>query len=400
MKLARSAPQTTFTISYGGVPLNNDPAALTPVFIAPTSDANGIKFYSSGSGWTTTERSLYTLIGGGEIVDAEHMLGLPEDMQTSGATIASSNPLAMAYYAATQTGTNNFYLMAIPSSAAASVKSATEKAAKSEDVYGIYPVVQDATIVNSARAVVNNYSTPEKAQYKKLWVYAQPSLTSGATISSIKENVISGATVFRTSPNAELVNYVYAETNTVGQVEGLKNAQYIVPVLMTMRGYMPPHAPLTDVAIPGVSISDSLGLVDSDYEALNDAGVWICFKDGRGENVTRHAVTTCVDGTIAMEDSAVSNAHNIVRTVRDQVAWLRGNCNVTPALIDKIYANVQNAFNRILARNYSDLIGPQILEVNSVVVQQDPNNTAGVIGTFDLDLPDVYLKGDFTFNLF
>ena len=198
--------------------------------------------------------------------------------------------------------------------------------------------------------------------------------------------------------NSPRINYIYAEPNTVAGY-AFDNAQYITVVLATMRGSMPPHAPLTDVTIPGVSISTSVGFSESDLDIMNNGGVWVCYRDNRGEMVSRHAITTGGVGTIAEEDSAVSNGDNILRTVRNQVSWLRGNCNVTPALIDKIYVNVQAAFNTILARNYSDLIGPQILEVESITVKQDPNNTAGVIGVFNLDLPDVYLNGDFTFNL-
>jgi len=194
------------------------------------------------------------------------------------------------------------------------------------------------------------------------------------------------------------INYVYAEPNTVAG-DAFEDARFIIPVLATMRATMAPHAPLTDVPIPGVSIGNGVGFTESDLDLMNDAGVWICYRDGRGEMVTRHAITTGGDGTIAEEDSAVSNGDNIIRTVRNQVSWLRGNCNVTPALIDKIYVTVQAAFTSIKSRNYDALIGPQILEVISVNVQQDPNNTAGVIGKFDLDLPDVYLDGDFTFNL-
>lgn len=199
--------------------------------------------------------------------------------------------------------------------------------------------------------------------------------------------------------NNSRINYVYAEPNTVAG-DYFEDARYIIPVLATMRATMAPHAPLTDVPIPGVAISTGVGFTESDLDLMNDAGVWICYRDERGEMVSRHAITTGGEGTIAEEDSAVSNGDNIVRTVRNQVAWLRGNCNVTPALIDKLYANVQAAFTGIRSRGYDALIGPQILEVTSVDIQQDPNNTAGVIGTFDLDLPDVYLKGDLTFNLF
>ena len=200
------------------------------------------------------------------------------------------------------------------------------------------------------------------------------------------------------SQNNVRVNYVFAEANTVNGYS-FEDARYIVPVLMAMRSAMAPHAPLTDVVIPGVSIGAAVGFSDADYDTMNNGGVWVCYKDNRGDNVTLHAITTGGEGTIAEEDSAVSNGDNIVRFVRNQLSWLKGNCNVSNLLIEKVEVDAIDAIARIQSRDYGPLIGRQILEVNGITVEQDPNNTAGLIGTFNLDLPDVYLDGSFTFNL-
>ena len=220
------------------------------------------------------------------------------------------------------------------------------------------------------------------------------SFYNGLTPSKYAEEIAASAT----AQSNLRINYVYAEENTVNGYS-FEDARYIVPVLMAMRSANAPHAPLTDLAIPGVTIGDAIGFSESDYDIMNNGGVWVCYRDNRGENVSRHAITTGGEGTIAEEDSAVSNGDNIVRFIRNSLQYLRGNCNVTPQLINQIDADARAALAAIMSRTYNPLIGPQILEVVSVSIKQDPNNTAGVIGTFDLDLPDVYLNGDFTFNL-
>ncbi len=96
----------------------------------------------------------------------------------------------------------------------------------------------------------------------------------------------------------------------------------------------------------------------------------------------------------------MSNGDNIVRYVRNAVAFLNGQCNVTDVLVAKIKVNVYNALNRIQSRTYPDIIGPQILSIDGVDIRRDPNHAPAVIGVLDLDLPDVYLEGNFTFNLF
>lgn len=201
------------------------------------------------------------------------------------------------------------------------------------------------------------------------------------------------------SYNNHRVNFVFSEANTTLGVD-VADARYIVPILMSLRAANPPHAPLTDLVIPGTSISSSVGFTPTDYETMNNGGVWICYRNRRSEMTTRHAITTGKAGTIAEEDSAVSNGDNILRFVRNSVSFLNGSCNVTPALINKITVNVYQAFDRIMGRAYQDIVGPQILEVQNVEIYQDPNNSAGVIGNFDLNLPEPYLEGNFTFNLF
>lgn len=199
--------------------------------------------------------------------------------------------------------------------------------------------------------------------------------------------------------NNHRINYVFAEPTTINGLY-CEDPRCLIAELAAMRAAMAPHAPLTDVAIPGASIADAVGFTEDDYKIMNDAGVWVCYRDRRGNMVTRHALTTGKEGTIAEEDSAVSNGDNIVRFVRYSVGWLNGQCNVAPALINKLIVSVYDALNTILSRSYSDLIGPQIIEIQGVDIKQDPNNSAGVLANVNLDLPDVYLDGSFTFNLF
>ena len=378
--------------------------------------------------------------------------------------LTPGNPLGEAYKAAVQTGYNDFFVMATAADTDDAYEAAFAALTNQEQVYQLVPIRQTANVIAAMLGVIAENSKPTVARMKRGWIYSQvkpntvvltttataaddvvtftpteagsilvgdtvefPNVGSGVVtevnttsgVVTVDEEIGTLSTaapviVYRKRNHTQLaqaiaaeamsynnsrINYVYAEPNTVA-TDSFEDARYIIPVLATMRATMAPHAPLTDVPIPGVSIGTGIGFTESDLDLMNNAGVWICYRDGRGEMVTRHAITTGGEGTIAEEDSAVSNGDNIIRTVRNQVSWLRGNCNVTPALIDKLYTTVQAALSAIQGRNYDALIGPQILEVTSVDIKQDPNNTAGVIGRFDIDLPDVYLNGDFTFNLF
>lgn len=359
---------------------------------------------SSGATWKFNSSTNIPVVSGGIQVNYRELLteGANEVMDASAAEITDwvgaldpENPLGMCYNAGIQTGYNNFYLVATTSDSDADYNAALDAAGKVEAAYALFPWKQDDIIINHAKAIVTHYSDPKIAQMKRLWIYSQ--LPKGAMTNSQYAKAI--ADEAKSYANHR-INYIYAGPNIVAGYD-FDDARYIVPVLMAMRGSMAPHAPLTDVPIPGVVFgTDPIGFTDNDYDKMNDGGVWVVYRDSRGESVSRHAITTGGAGTIAEEDSAVSNGDNILRVVRNQISFLRGNCNVTAALIDKIYTNVMHALDSILRRTYDALIGPQIIAIDTVEIQQDPNNTAGVIGTINLDLPDVYLDGKFTFNLF
>ena len=402
-----SAPQTNIYINYAALPVLQGAEVMRPVLIGPAA-----------SGATITPNILHNVYA--ESTRSGGLIALERDLGISGATLANNfasgawvtNPLGAAYLAAKQTGYTDFDIMAttyfpvtsggtINSSGVAAMNTAMTQAIKSDEVYSLVPVVHDGIsggVVTSGVELVNSYS-PHSTDYtvknpgkpKALWVYANPT-------SATAEGAVSQTTTEAIGLNNHRVNYVYAQSNTVGGAD-FKNAQFITPILATMRSYMAPHAPLTDVPIPGVDISDSTVFSEAQYDEMNNAGVWVCFKDDRGLSVTRHAVTTSQAEEISEEESAVSNEDNIVRTVKSALAWLRGNCNVTPALVDKIYADIQAALSNVLARNYNALLGPQILEIKGVDVEMDAVNSAQVNATLDLDLPSPYLDGEFTFNL-
>ena len=354
-------------------------------------------YSSGGSAYTPVVSGAAVVVNYNELRtdDVNHLYAASAASSWVG-EMTKDNPLGMAYKAGIQTGFDNFYLIATESEATSDFKAALGVAGKYEAAYALVPLIQNSDILADALTIVAKYSKPEIAQMKRLWVFSQLQQGAGESASEFAQRIAAEATSY----SNHRVNYVYAEAGNTVAGEEFQDAQYIVPVLAAMRGAMAPHAPLTDVVIPGVSIGDSIGFTEEDYDVMNNGGVWVCYKNSEGETVSRHAITTGGVGTIAEEDSAVSNGDNILRFVRNQISFLKGNCNVTAALIDKIYTNVMHALDAILRRTYDPLIGPQIISIESVNIEQDPNNTAGVIGEINLDLPDVYLDGKFTFNLF
>lgn len=198
--------------------------------------------------------------------------------------------------------------------------------------------------------------------------------------------------------NNHRINLVWASSiNALGYTDVA--LEYLPGVLAALRAASPPHAPLSDVTVPGITVTDVEKFTDTEYEAMNTGGVWIVANDSFGNAITYHQITTRTDGTIAEEDSVVSNGDSIVREFRFGLYEFRGNANVTDAYIAQMRANIYAIADQIMGRTYAAQYGPQMISFEIVSLTENPANNTGIIGTFRPGLPKPHLDSDFVFNL-
>ena len=198
--------------------------------------------------------------------------------------------------------------------------------------------------------------------------------------------------------NSPYINYVWADgAECIGY--GEVDPVFLLATLAGMRAAHAPHAPLSEVVVPGWTTADRMGLTEADLDIMNNKGVWIVYKDRYGEVVNRHQLTTVQDGTVAEEDSAVSNACNIIRSIRAMLASYRGDANVTDELVDALHADLAQALDRIMARSYSVKVGRQLLDYSINDLKIDEDNRARIILDADLDVPEPLLDGHYKFNI-
>lgn len=200
------------------------------------------------------------------------------------------------------------------------------------------------------------------------------------------------------SNNSAYINYVWADhANCTGY--GVVNPVYLCATLSAMRSSMAPHAPLSEVAIPGWTVSNLYNLSEADLDIMNNKGVWIVYTDRYGETITRHQLTTVQNTSIAEEDSAVSNACNIVRSLRSILYRYRGISNVTNSLTSQLKIDLITALEQIKSRSYPFYIGSQLLDYTINELGVDPDNAARIIVDVNLDVPEPLLDGNFKFNI-
>lgn len=263
------------------------------------------------------------------------------------------------------------------------------------------------TVVNSFNAVTDSYET-KSYTVARVVDSSTVALTNAADVDMMSQVVFSRQVTNAQYANAMAaearswnnyrINLVWASSiNALGYTD--IDLAYLPGILAALRASLAPHAPLSDVTVPGITVTDVEKFTDSEYEAMNDGGVWIVANDSFGNAITYHQITTRTDGTIAEEDSVVSNADSIVREFRFGLHEFRGNANVTDALLAQMRANIYAIADQIMGRTYAAQYGPQMTAFEIVSLEEDPANNTGIIGTFRPTLPKPFLNGDFTFNL-
>lgn len=383
------------------------------------------------------------------------------DVRTTGTAdwvgqIVPDNPLGMMYGVANSIAPGSFYLMAVPDSSDESYQTALEYIGTFEEVFAPIPYDQNRVIQSTLVGIVNKYSDPYIAQYKKAWltalteessvVYEKTSngmpllgtVTDSVLTLEAPADVVAGG--LKIGDTAILMN-VYDEsleayidreyeitsivdstsvglsgavdTGRVAQVKftrELSTSEYAAALAAEARAYnnawvnlvwcdsltvlgysnqplsllccalaalrasLPPHAPLSDVTVPSVEVGNTLMLGDAEYETLNTGGVWVVRPDATGSPVTMHQITTLTDGTIAEEDSVVSNGASIARELRSATKKFRGNVNVSDDLIEQLRADILAVFAQIAGRSYSAIYGPQLEDYEIVELKRDDAN--------------------------
>lgn len=383
------------------------------------------------------------------------------DVRTSGTAdwvgqIVPDNPLGMMYGVANSIAPESFYLMAVPDSSDESYQTALEYIGTFEEVFAPIPYDQNKVIQSTLVGIVNKYSDPYIAQYKKAWltalteessvVYEKTSngmpllgtVTDSVLTLEAPADVVAGGlkigdtailmSVYDESLEAyidreyEITSIVdstsvglsgAADTGRVAQVKftrELSTSEYAAALAAEARAYnnawvnlvwcdsltvlgysnqplsllccalaalrasLPPHAPLSDVTVPSVEVGNTLMLGDAEYETLNTGGVWVVRQDATGSPVTMHQITTLTDGTIAEEDSVVSNGASIARELRSATKKFRGNVNVSDELIEQLRADILAVFSQIAGRSYSAIYGPQLEDYEIVELKRDDAN--------------------------
>lgn len=201
------------------------------------------------------------------------------------------------------------------------------------------------------------------------------------------------------SINNYRIKLIAADQINYGGFEDVDKA-YLAVACAAMRAALAPHAPLTDRVLDGFTISEKIGWTDADFEVMNRGGAWVVYNDIDGAVKNYHQITTRTDGTIAEEDSAVSNGDSMVRELRSAIRPLAsGSSNASEAVLGEIEAKVHAVMSAIAARNYPAELGPQFEDYSIVALYRPAGNRQRIVGKFNITGQLPLQDGEFGFNL-
>lgn len=184
--------------------------------------------------------------------------------------------------------------------------------------------------------------------------------------------------------------YLSSDSNT-----RLSNA-YVAAALAGLRSGSAPHQPLTRVELVGFALDGKYSFTLSQLNQMAEGGTWLVCEDD-GVVYTRHQLTTDTTNYDLREDSKTTNADEISKYYRTNLDNYYGRVNISEDFIAFLRTVVDGVSINLTTREYSVLLGPQVLSAESCEIVQSDMVTDALVVRIPINTPeplnyfDVYL---------
>lgn len=179
---------------------------------------------------------------------------------------------------------------------------------------------------------------------------------------------------------------VWADNPVVGAYAAVSKA-YAAAAGAGLRSGMAPHAPLTNVNFSYLKVDPMVGFSATRMNLMAGKGVWLIVSDINLNVYTRHQVSTDPTDINTREQTITTNLDHICRDYKLNLNDLYGKGNVSPGMLELIRIRVHGITTMITGRNYPAQIGPQLLDLDIVRLEQDPVNRDQVWLEIEPSLP-------------
>jgi hypothetical protein len=159
--------------------------------------------------------------------------------------------------------------------------------------------------------------------------------------------------------------------------------------LAGLRSASAPHQPLTNVEVTGFDIVKTVAFSSTQLNTVAAGGTWIVVKDLAGNIYTRHQLSTDNTDINTQEQSVTTNLDHVSRDYKNGMSDLYGRGNVSSQMLELIRSRINSLESWIVARPYSDTLGPQLqgLVLDSLAIDPVVRSQVDVYLTPELPYP-------------
>lgn len=324
--------------------------------------------------------------------------------------VSELNPLALAVACATAAADSNFvYFTAVGYDAQISdatidqtlskaYAAAMDLVEENDAVHGIVPCTTNKAILRQLLNAVNTASDQQIPHFKYLYAStAIPEVAAVQQFTGANNTLIVGQII---------QNKVFADRRGIitfadGPMHnGIDVPPYCVAAAFAgLRSASYPHAPLSNVVLPGIETKQEHGFTASQLKSLGANGFLRVGRNSAGNTIVRRQLTSAAaDDVNYDQQSIVCNIDSICLNLKNSGTGYVGNTNISQELLSLLQVELQDRL-RAYSIYVNALIGPQLLSWRIVNLAQHPVYKDRVYVTIQGEPPKPFNRFDITFRM-
>lgn len=320
--------------------------------------------------------------------------------------VCQDNPLALAVACATQAAQGAFvYFTAVEQDTKEAYYDAADLAADNDSIHGIVPCTTNKAILKELLSFVKDQSTAQIPFFKFLY--------ASCDIPTDDEAGITSSDNTKGKKNQKRIEYIYNPENKAvtseraaivfadgAQHNGIAVPNYCVAAAIAgLRSASYPHAPLSNVTIPGITVTNEHGFTASQLKVLGSYGFMRVGLNTAGDTIIlRQLTSAAADDVNKDEQSIICDIDSIGLNLKTSGTNLVGNSNISRALLDILRVDLES---RLRGYTYyvDDYIGPQLISGTVDDIYQDPVHKDRIYATISGDPPKPFNRFHITFRI-
>lgn len=233
------------------------------------------------------------------------------------------------------------------------------------------------------------------------------------TTSTAIDNVINKVSLYKALTNAsDIVNALIADkaiADKRGSIVFADGPMYegsiavqnycTAAALAGLRSVSEPHAPLSNVALKGITCAEEHGITKKLSDKLGANGFWRVGNNEDGVCISKRQLTSAAANDVNYdEQSIVTNVDSICLDLKTTGRAYVGNTNISGALLDILENLLRSKLDKY--KKYTNaLLGPQLLSGNLISIEQDPVYKDRIYASLEGEPPKPFNKFHITFYM-